>query len=114
MPSTPTPPDPLDPLLNRWKEDPTAMPDLTREVWRRIALEERAKAHAPGFLFQLENWFARPPFAWLFLTSCILLGLFFAEVRLNRLHHERSAQLARNYMRLIDPLLNETSTAPRP
>jgi hypothetical protein len=39
----------------------------------------------------------------------MLLGLFLAEVRLSRLHAERSVQLAQSYLRLIDPLIDEST-----
>jgi hypothetical protein len=48
---------------------------------------------------------SRPPFAALFVASCALLGLFLAEVRVNRQQRERSAEIARSYVQLIDPLL---------
>jgi len=43
------------------------------------------------------------PFAALFVASCALLGLFLAEVRVNRQQRERSAEIARSYVQLIDP-----------
>ena len=45
----------------------------------------------------------------MFVTSCALLGLFLAEVRLNRQQREHSAALARSYLQLIDPLLKAKS-----
>jgi hypothetical protein len=39
----------------------------------------------------------------------MLLGLFLAEMRLARLHAERGAQIAHSYLRLIDPLIDETA-----
>ncbi|HTL66686.1 MAG TPA: hypothetical protein VL200_03410 [Lacunisphaera sp.] len=103
-----TPPDPLDPLLNRWSETPEPPARLSAEVWQRISRVE-GEAEAPvGWRAIVEAWFARPPFAAMFVACCALLGLFLAEVRVNRLESERSAQLARSYMQLIDPLLNQT------
>jgi hypothetical protein len=58
-----------------------------------------------GFGAIVEGWFSRPPFAAMFLVSCALLGLFLAEVRVSHLQRERSEQLARSYLQLIDPLL---------
>ncbi|HEY4299574.1 MAG TPA: hypothetical protein VGM73_01790 [Candidatus Didemnitutus sp.] len=99
-----TPPDPLDPLLDRWNASPEPPPRLRAEVWRRIALTDNAAA--PESLRAIvEGWFARPPFAALFVVSCALLGLFLAEVRVGHLQRERSEQLARSYLQLIDPLL---------
>lgn len=97
------PPDPLDPLLDRWAAPPNAMPDVTPEVWRRIARQEtrgRDGLWSAGFA-----WLAKPPFAVMFVVSCALLGLFLAEVRVNRVQREQSSQLARSYLQLIDPLL---------
>ncbi len=99
------PPDPLDPLLDRWSETPEPPSRLSAEVWHRIALAETTSDQPGGWWPALEAWFARPPFTVLFVTSCALLGLFLAEVRVNHLQHQRSEQLARSYLQLIDPLL---------
>ena len=50
----------------------------------------------------------------MFVTSCALLGLFLAEVRVNRQQREQSAQLARSYLQLIDPLLRTNPDAKLP
>jgi hypothetical protein len=107
------PPDPLDPLLNRWSETPEPPPRLSAEVWQRIARAGSGPGPAPGWWLSVEAWFARPPFAILFIACCALLGLFLAEVRVNRLESERSAQLARSYLQLIDPLLTARIEEPR-
>jgi hypothetical protein len=109
-----TPPDPLDPLLNRWSDTPDPSPRLASEVWRRISVQETTSPESPGLWAVIETWFARPPFAVLFITSCALLGLFLAELRVSHLQRERSAQLARSYMQLIDPLLNTPDQNSRP
>jgi len=62
----------------------------------------------------VETWFARPSFAVMFVASCALLGLFLAEVRVNHRQRERSEQLARSYLQLIDPLLTAQNEPPRP
>jgi len=59
-------------------------------------------------------WFARPPFAAMFVASCALLGLFLAELRVNHQQRERSTQLARSYLQLIDPLLKSNPIARQP
>jgi hypothetical protein len=106
--------DPLDPLLDHWSETPEPSSRLTSEVWRRIALAEES-AHEPrGFRAGIEAWFSRPPFAAMFVASCALLGLFLAEVRVNHQQRERSAQLARSYLQLIDPLLKADRIARNP
>ena len=101
--------DPLDPLLDRWNETPEPPPRLSAEVWRRIAHAEDSAGDSAGFWAGLEAWFSRPPFAAMFLVSCALLGLFLAEVRVSHLQRERSEQLARSYLQLIDPLLTADS-----
>ena len=110
----PNPQDPLDPLLDRWGDVPEPPPDLSAEVWRRIAQHDGAPGESGGFWRALDEWLARPPFAALFVACCALLGLFLAEVRINRQQRERSAEIARSYVQLIDPLLRggDTSTTP--
>jgi hypothetical protein len=102
------PPDPLDNLLDRWAETPAPPAHLATEVWRRIAVAE-SPAERPGFLARIEAMFSRPSFAVAFVAACMLLGLFLAEVRLSRLQAERSAQLAQSYLRLIDPLIDQST-----
>jgi hypothetical protein len=109
-----SPPDPLDPLLDRWSETPEPSPRLASEVWRRIAAEEAAQRKPRGFWGSIEVWFSRPPFAAMFVASCALLGLFLAELRVNRAHEVRNAQLARSYVQLIDPLLKAPTIARQP
>jgi len=100
------PRDPLDDLLERWQAESPPAP-MAPEVWRRIAAAESAPAtvNAPaGWLARLETVFTRPSFAVVFVTACVFLGLFLAEARLARLQAERNAQVARQYLELIDPL----------
>lgn len=106
-----SPPDPLDGLLDRWQHTPTAPSNLAPEVWRRIAVAE-SRAESPGFFARIEAVFSRPSFAATFVTACILLGLFLAQVRLSRLEAAHSAQLAQSYLRLIDPLISQTDVPP--
>lgn len=94
------PPDPLDPLLDRWGTPPAFRP-LAAELRTRL----RAPAPAP------ETIFLRPAFAALFVAACVLLGLFLAEVRVSRLHRDRDAQLLESYRQLIDPLLTAAPPA---
>ena len=107
------PPDPLDPLLDRWSETPEPPARLSAEVWHRIALTENAPGEPAGWWSTVESWFARPSFAVMFIASCALLGLFLAELRVNHLQRERSEQLARSYLQLIDPLLAVKPEEPR-
>src|SRR5689334_12886183 len=104
----PTPPDPLDPLLDRWRDAaPPPMDSVGPEVWRRIAAVETGPN--PNFVARLLSELARPAFAVTFAAACVLLGLFLAEVRVSRLQRERNAQMAKSYLQLIDPLLGNTS-----
>jgi|GEM_PF-728974 hypothetical protein len=112
--NTPTPPDPLDPLLDRWDGPGGTDTNLSPEVWRRIALEERGRGGFARFWTEIDAWLSRPPFAALFVTCCALLGLFLAEVRVNRQQREQSALLARSYLQLIDPLLKTEPVAKVP
>jgi len=102
-----TPPnDPLDTLLDCWANTPDPSPRLPAEVWRKIALTESEQSETEAWWPRIENLFSRPSFAVMFIAVCALTGLFFAELRVNNLQRERSAQLARSYLLLIDPLLN--------
>jgi hypothetical protein len=103
MDVTPNPPDPLDQALNRWSATPEPSGNLTREVWRRIALNE-SPAHRREVT--LLEQFTRPFFATVFVFGCAVIGLFLAEVRIARLQTEASSQLARSYVALINPLLH--------
>jgi hypothetical protein len=105
-----TPPDPLDPLLDRWSEIPDPSTRLAANVWQRIAVNENKLGWNTGLWANLEWLFRRPAFAVGFVTACALLGLFMAEIRVSNLQRERNAQLARSYLLLIDPLLNTPST----
>lgn len=108
----PTPKDPLDPLLDRWTESGEPAPNLAPEVWRRIMLAEGGRRE--GFWAEVSAWLSRPPFAAMFVASCALLGLFLAEVRVNRQQREQSTQLARSYVQLIDPLLGADAGGTKP
>ena len=98
------PHDPIDKLLDLAEPSPE-LQDVTSEVWRRISLHENTEE--PGTATLIQGWFTKWPFAALFVASCILTGLLLAEFRINRLEQEQQAQLARNYLVLIDPLLQE-------
>lgn len=101
-----TPPlDPLDPLLSSWSKTPDPSQRLPAEIWRKIALSESEQSESTGWWPQVEHWFSRPSFAVMFIAICAITGLFFAELRVNNLQRERSVQLARSYLLLIDPLL---------
>jgi hypothetical protein len=102
------PEDPLDSLLNQWDSTPAlaSTEDLTRAVWRRIGLEESTVAGG-GVWDRFAAWLLRPAATWAFVGACAMAGLFLAELRVARVQQTHNAQLARSYLRLIDPLLNE-------
>lgn len=110
-----TPPqnrDPLDPLLEGWAERAPRLPSsMEPEVWRRINRAERSAA-STTWLQRLNAAFARPSFAFAFVIGCLLLGLFFGELRASRLQAAYGARLARNYLTLVDPLLAEPPATP--
>ncbi len=109
-----TPPDPLDSLLDRWSKTPEPQSRLAAEVWHRISIAEGAPRQSTGWWATVEAWFARPPFAVMFIASCALLGLFLAEVRVNHAQRERSEQIARSYLQLIDPLMTARNEETQP
>lgn len=106
-----TPPDPLDPLLDRWSELPEPPAQLAAAVWQGIAT--RADSAPRDWRTVVEGWFARPAFAFGFVAGCALLGLFLAEVRVSHLQRERNSQLVRSYLLLIDPLLTTPNDNPQ-
>ena len=97
--------DPLDQLLDEWRVETTET-RLSSRVWNEI---ERRNPHGreTSFLRRLEAVFARPSFSIVFVLSCILLGLFLAEVRVARIQSARSTILAQSYLQLVNPLLEE-------
>jgi hypothetical protein len=78
---------------------------MAAKVWQRIALAESNSNQANTGWRSWESWFNRPVFAIGFVAACMLLGLFLAEIRVSHVQRERSAQLARSYLKLIDPLV---------
>jgi hypothetical protein len=104
------PSDPLDDLLDRWAAPPGPSPMLAHEVRRRLAAAPPPRA---AWWIRFDTAFARPSFAAAFVAACVLLGLFLAEARLSRIHAAQSAQLARSYLQLIDPLVGDPATPPR-
>jgi hypothetical protein len=100
---TMTPRDPLDDLLDHWQPATPANRDLTAQIHRAIAATHSGAKES--WLLRLAVAFARPSFAVAFVAACVLLGLFLAESRISNLHAAYSAQIARNYVQLIDPLI---------
>lgn len=104
------PHDPLDDLLERWRDAPPPLAGpVGPEVWRRLAVADDLRAKA-GWAARLEAVFDRPSFAFMFVAACVLLGLFLAEARVARLQAERHTQMAKHYLQLIDPLLADTQS----
>lgn len=97
--------DPLDQLLDEWRVD-TTHTRLTGRVWNEIERRNRHRREN-SFLHRLESVFARPSFSIVFVLSCILLGLFLAEIRVARIQSARSTTLAQSYLQLVNPLLEE-------
>lgn len=98
-----SPTDPLDSLFKRWGEStPRVRDSIDREVWRKIANAESRPARA-GWLSVFESAFSRPAFGVAFVAACMLLGLFLAEVRLSKLHKQRSAVIEASYLQLLAP-----------
>ena len=103
-------PDPLDALIHRSRSvrPPCPPPEvLSTEVWRRIADAEISSE--PNWWGRVEAVFSRPSFAAVFVAACTLFGLFLAEMRVSRLQAQRNIQLAQAYIRLIDPLLEQSA-----
>jgi hypothetical protein len=93
------PKDPLDDLLDRWSPEHPDASGLQREVWQRIATAR------PGLLAQWGVWFRRPAFSLLFTAACALAVLAFVEWHEVRRQRQVNAELARQYLRVIDPAL---------
>lgn len=111
-----SPRDPLDPLLDRWRNVQPPLPTheaLSHEVWRRIADAENAPGSSP-FVTRLEATFGRPSFAFAFVAACTAFGLFLAEVHVSRQQAQRNVQLAHAYLKLIDPLVSESIASNTP
>lgn len=108
---TPPPDDPLDSLLDRWSSTPGPSPRLNADVWQRIATGERNAGRVEqGPWETFEAWLDRPAFAMGFVAACAVLGLLLAEIRIGEVQRERTAQLARNYLQLIDPLVDKAAS----
>jgi hypothetical protein len=97
------PKDPLDDLLDRWNPACCDAFGMQQDVWRRIADAQIVAARA-GFLVQLGAWFRRPAFSFLFAAACALGVLAFVEWHEAWLQRQVNAELARQYLRVIDPV----------
>lgn len=97
--------DPLNKLLDQWKVEPRER-SLASEVWRELERRD-ALSRRISLLDRLEAVFARPSFSIVFVISCVLLGLFLAEIRVARVQSARSTALAQSYIELINPLLED-------
>ncbi|HEY3757772.1 MAG TPA: hypothetical protein VGL42_16580 [Opitutaceae bacterium] len=97
-------PDPLDRLLDRLRDFPEPPGNLKADVRYQIARRSERPAK-PGLLGGFDAVFGRPSFAIVFVAACVFLGMFLAEVRLERLNAERGTKIAQSYLRLIDPLM---------
>lgn len=106
------PQDPLDRLLDEWRDVPPPSAHLQAEIWQRIATHQATRNH--GWRLTLIEWFEHPAAAIGFVAACAMAGLLFAEVHVSHLQRRRSAELARSYLLLIDPLLNVPVNERRP
>jgi hypothetical protein len=97
------PKDPLDELLDRWNPVDPDTSGLRRDIWQRIA------AARPGLLVQFGAWFRRPAFSLLFAAACALAVLAFVEWHEAQRQRQVNAELARQYLRVIDPALGAPS-----
>src|SRR5262245_30065348 len=101
------PNDPLDSLLERWRQATPNPPDrLEQEVWRRVAADEFRPEARPGLLAYVEAMFSRAAFTATFVAACTLLGLFLAERRVSHQQAERTVRVVQSYLRLVDPMLD--------
>jgi hypothetical protein len=118
-----TPPDPLDPLFERWRADtPTLRRSVTSEVWHRIDRAEEAR-NTNSIFARIERVFRQPAFAVAFVAVCVSLGLFFAETRLSGEQARRTAeleqrylnlQLEQRYLQMLDPRVESTAATITP
>jgi hypothetical protein len=105
--------DPLDPVLERWRLPKPPDAPMAPEVWRRIAASE-GRRERPGWSALAGVWFFRTVFAATFAAACVLAILLVGERRRSRLRAEHEAQLVRNYIRLIDPLVGDPGAGADP
>ena len=114
--STPTPPpDPLDPLFERWREiAPEPAENLESAVWTRLAAQENQSAAHVGWRDAVETVFSRASFKVVFVAACVLLGLFLAEARVSRTETRRAGEFVQGYLRQIDPQFTEAAVAESP
>lgn len=103
------PRDPLDELLDHWQSPSLVSPTLRTRVQNETAREIPGRS---DWFERFTTAFARPSFAAAFISACVLLGLFLAESRISHLHAAFGAQVARNYVQLIDPLVVAPPPAP--
>jgi hypothetical protein len=99
--------DPLDALLDRWGQNPPDAERLEPEVWRRIAVADAEEK--PSLFDRIKTVFSRPSFAIAFSAACILLGLFLVQLHISHREQARNQELAKEYLRLVDPLLQPDS-----
>jgi len=101
--------DPLARLFAAWKHDePPSVPSVATEVRHRLS-ELEAKRDRSSWVVRIEAVFSRPSFAAVFVSACVVLGLFLAEVQLSHRENERMARVEQSYLRLIDPLIIDSA-----
>lgn len=70
-------PDPLDDLLSQWQVQVETPPDFRREVWRKVAADNRD----PGWIERFAWWLLRPRREALILAAAIFLAVTWGFMR---------------------------------
>jgi hypothetical protein len=98
--------DPLENLLERWRGAP---PPLARDLRNDVAARIAAIPARPRWRDSLD-WLFRPSFAIACGVAAVLFGLLLLEMHRSRVYAERNAELAHQYLQLIDPRAGGVAT----
>lgn len=90
-------------LLNTWKVDDRADPNLSVKVWDRI--ENGRGADLPSWIEPLVGWVLRPVGSIVTVSAFVLLGGVLAEMRSSTIREASAERLAAEYVRSIDPIM---------
>lgn len=104
----------LDAALDSWKLPGRSSEHHLRErVWSRLAIAPPCPRHEismqdPGsWIRSLLRYCEHPAIAAGVVVTCILAGVLWGQVRVSQIQEERGVRMAENYLRLIDPFINE-------